>query len=53
MSRFNEQGYERVYEKSDIRIKCTTRTNNTEASASFHMLLVENECIKLGELNGQ
>jgi hypothetical protein len=46
-------GYERVYEKSDIRVKCIASTNNTEASASFHMLLVENECIKLGELNGQ
>ena len=39
-------GFERLEEKSDFRVKCITTTNNTEASASVHMILVENS--KLG-----
>lgn len=40
-------GFERVNAKSDIRVKCTTMTNNTEASASIHMILVENSKLNL------
>lgn len=41
-----ELAYEKFVEKTDFRIRVTTLTNNTEASASMHMLLVENK--KLG-----
>lgn len=38
-------GFESVQEKNDIRVRVSTITNNTKASASFHFLLVDNKYI--------
>lgn len=38
-----ELGYERVEEKSDIRVAVTSETNNAKAYASFHMVIVDND----------
>lgn len=35
--------YERIEEKSDIRIAVSTENNNTKADASFHFILVDND----------
>lgn len=36
-------GYERVEAQSDIRVEVQTENNNTRASASIHMLIVDND----------
>lgn len=40
-----EVGYERISEKNDIRVRVSTITNNTKASASMHFILVDNKYI--------
>lgn len=45
MSQQLELAYEKFIEKTDLRIGVKTLTNNTEASASMHMILVENKKI--------
>jgi len=42
-----ELGYEKVPEKSDIKISARTETNNTIARSSFHFLLVRNSELRL------
>lgn len=42
----SELGFERVEERSDIRVAVTSENNNTDARASFHMILAKNEALK-------
>ena len=41
-----ELGYERVPEKSDIRVKVGSQGNNTQAYSSFHMLVIDNKYLE-------
>ena len=41
-----ELGFEKVPEKSDIKVSAVTENNGTEARDSFHFLLVDNNFIK-------
>lgn len=42
-----ELGFEKIKEKSDIIVMASTLTNNTQARASFHFILVPNKLINI------